>query len=46
MNPTLDALANMMGGGNNSLFYKEFVKTEKAIQASVSHPCSELSGEF
>ena len=44
--PALDALANMMGGGNNSLFYKEFVKTEKAVQASVSHPCSELSGEF
>ena len=35
-----------MGGGNNSLFYKEFVKTERAVQASVSHPCSELSGEF
>tara|TARA_B100001741_G_scaffold313814_1_gene322277 strand:- start:2445 stop:5249 length:2805 start_codon:yes stop_codon:yes gene_type:complete len=44
--PALDALADMMGGGNNSLFYKEFVKTEKAVQASVSHPCSELSGEF
>ncbi len=44
--PALDALANMMGGGNNSLFYKEFVKTERAVQASVSHPCSELSGEF
>ena len=44
--PALDALADMMGGGNNSLFYKEFVKTEKAVQASVSHPCYELSGEF
>ncbi|MGB2138119.1 MAG: M16 family metallopeptidase, partial [Flavobacteriales bacterium] len=44
--PALDALADMMGGGNNSLFYKEFVKTERAVQASVSHPCSELSGEF
>jgi zinc protease len=44
--PALDALSDMMGGGNNSLFYKEFVKTEKAVQASVSHPCSELSGEF
>ena len=44
--PALDALADMIGGGNNSLFYKEFVKTERAVQASVSHPCSELSGEF
>ncbi|MGC6470856.1 MAG: M16 family metallopeptidase [Flavobacteriales bacterium] len=42
----LDALANMMGGGNNSQFYKEFVKTEKAVQAVVMHPCSELTGEF
>ena len=44
--PALDALADMMGGGNNSPFYKTFVKTEKAVDASVSHPCSELSGEF
>lgn len=42
----LDALANIMGGNNNSQFYKEFVKTEKAVQAMVMHPCSELSGEF
>ena len=42
----LDALADIMGAGNNSPFYKEFVKTEKAVQASVSHPCFELSGEF
>jgi len=44
--PALDALADMMGGGNNSPFYKSFVKTEKAVDASVSHPCAELSGEF
>ena len=34
-----------MGEGNSS-FYKNFVKTEKAIQAVVQHPCRELSGEF
>lgn len=44
--PSLDALADMMGGGNNSPFYQAFVKTEKAVQASVSHPCYELAGEF
>lgn len=44
--PALDALADIMGGGNNSPFYQTFVKTEKAVQASVYHPCSELSGEF
>ena len=42
----LDALADMMGGGNNSQFYKDFVKSEKAVQAMVMHPCSELAGEF
>ena len=42
----LDMLASLMGEGRKSIFYKNFVKSEKAIQASVSHPCSELSGEF
>ena len=28
------------------MIYKNFVKSEKAIQAGVSHPCRELSGEF
>ena len=27
-------------------FYKNFIKSEKAIQASVSHRSRELSGEF
>ena len=42
----LDMLAALMGEGKKSIFYKNFVKSEKAIQASVSHPCRELSGEF
>ncbi len=44
--PALDLLSEMIGSGNNSIFYKNFVKSEKAIQASVSHPTSELAGEF
>lgn len=44
--PALDLLAMMMGGGNNSLFYKNFVKNEMAIQAGVDHRSEELSGEF
>ena len=44
--PALDFLAAMMGDGNNSLFYKNFVKTEKAAEASVSHSTRELAGEF
>ncbi|MBK5283954.1 MAG: insulinase family protein, partial [Bacteroidia bacterium] len=42
----LDMLTAMIGEGNNSIFYKNFVKSEKAIQAGVSHETSELSGEF
>lgn len=42
----LDALAQILGGGKSSLFYKNLVKTEKAVQASVGHPAQELAGEF
>lgn len=42
----LELLSDMMGGGNNSIFYKNFVKPEKAIQAGVQYQSSELSGEF
>lgn len=42
----LDVLANILGGGNNSIFYEKFVKSQIAIQANVNSPCSELSGEF
>ena len=42
----LDLLGIMMGGGNNSIFYKKFVKDKKAIQAVVNHQSNELAGEF
>ncbi len=42
----LDILSMVLGNGNNSIFYKNFVKSEKAIFASVNHPTSELAGEF
>ncbi|HKR06730.1 MAG TPA: pitrilysin family protein [Bacteroidia bacterium] len=42
----LDVLASMMGEGNNSIFYKNFVKTEKAIGAGTNHGTNELTGEF
>ncbi|MBT3417439.1 MAG: insulinase family protein, partial [Flavobacteriales bacterium] len=42
----LDILSSLMGEGSNSVFYKNFVKSEKAIQVGVQHPCRELSGEF
>ncbi|MEM9023208.1 MAG: pitrilysin family protein, partial [Bacteroidota bacterium] len=42
----LDLLADMLGDGNNSPFYKNFVKAEKANAAVVFHPTSQLAGEF
>ena len=42
----LDLLGTMMGQGNNSVFYKNFVKTKLAVQASADHRSDELSGEF
>jgi zinc protease len=44
--PALDILASIMGDGKNSIFYKNFIKTSKALSADVSHPCYELAGEF
>tara|TARA_Y100000589_G_scaffold72706_3_gene65576 strand:+ start:1062 stop:3959 length:2898 start_codon:yes stop_codon:yes gene_type:complete len=42
----LNILASLMGQSKKSIFYKNFVKSEKAIQAFVSHRSRELSGEF
>ena len=42
----LDILASLIGEGNNSIFYKNFVKSEDAIQAMVYNSCREISGEF
>ncbi|GAA5038309.1 peptidase M16 [Marivirga lumbricoides] len=42
----LDCLSEILGAGKSSYFYKKFVLTQKAIQASTFHPTSELAGEF
>ncbi|MCR9132876.1 MAG: insulinase family protein [bacterium] len=42
----LDFLAQILGTGRSSYFYKKFVLTQKAIQASTFHPTSELAGEL
>lgn len=44
--PALDILGMMMGNGNNSIFYKNFVKSKLAVEAGVSHRSKELAGEF
>ncbi len=42
----LDALASIIGQGNNSILYQNLVKTRKAAQASMNSSNSELSGEI
>jgi zinc protease len=42
----LDFLSDILGTGRSSYLYKNFVENQKAIQASVFHPTSELAGEF
>lgn len=44
--PALDVLAEILGQGKSSIFYKNFVKEQKALQASVYNSASELAGEF
>jgi len=42
----LDMLSEIMAGSKSSIFHRNFIKEENAIQASVSHPTFQLSGEF
>ena len=42
----LDLLSTILGGGQTSLLYKNLVKSQFAVQASVSHPCAELACTF
>ncbi|MES2681308.1 MAG: pitrilysin family protein [Bacteroidota bacterium] len=44
--PALDVLGLMFGNGNNSILYKNFVKTKVAAEAYAYHRSEELSGEF
>ncbi|MHC2992925.1 peptidase M16 [Pontibacter sp. HJ8] len=42
----LDVLAEVIGQGKNSIFYKNFVKDQKALNAATFNSSSELAGEF
>jgi zinc protease len=42
----LDCLADILGSGKNSILYKNFVKEQKAVQASAGNYTSELAGEL
>jgi zinc protease len=47
--PALDLLGQILGSGSNSIFYKNFVKSEKALYAGAEHGVpfgNELAGEF
>ena len=44
--PALDILAELLGGSKASPFQKRLVKSGFALQTDVSHPCTELAGEF
>jgi len=44
--PALDCLAEIIGQGKNSILYKNFVKSSKAVNASAYNSTAELSGEF
>lgn len=42
----LNILTSIIGRGNNSIFYKNFVKPRKAVQASMGSSTAELGGEI
>ncbi len=42
----LNALASIIGGGKNSLFYQKFVLTNETIDASADNSAQELAGFF
>ncbi|MFT6752640.1 MAG: zinc protease [Candidatus Azotimanducaceae bacterium] len=42
----LDILSEILGGSKTSLLYKNLVKNQFAVQAQVSHPCTELACTF
>ncbi|MFN4082975.1 MAG: M16 family metallopeptidase [Bacteroidia bacterium] len=44
--PAIEILGSIFGQGNNSILYKKFIKSEKAVQAVSFNNSSELAGEF
>jgi len=44
--PALDAAAEILGQGQDSMLYQRLVQTGRAVQASVQHACKELACEM
>ncbi|MET1256904.1 M16 family metallopeptidase [Aliikangiella maris] len=42
----LDLLASILGEGKTSLLYKNLIKNQLVVNASVNHPCAELACTF
>ncbi len=42
----LDVLASILSGDKNSIFYRNFVKSQMAMSARTQNPCIELAGQF
>lgn len=42
----LDCIADLLGGGKNSILYQKLVKAQKAVQVAAFNAGYELSGEF
>ena len=42
----LDVLSSILSESKTSIFYQTFVKSQIALQAAVSDPCSEVAGQF
>ncbi|WP_438879529.1 insulinase family protein, partial [Bacillus cereus group sp. Bce015] len=43
---SLDALAQVLGSGSNSLLYQNLVRTQKAVDAGAFQDCAELACTF
>lgn len=44
--PSLDALAKVLGSGTNSVLYQDLVKSQKAVDAGAFQECAELACTF
>lgn len=44
--PALECLGALLSQGKNTIFYQNFIKTQKAQQALANNSSAELSGEF
>ena len=44
--PAIDVLMDILGGGKTSIFYKNFIKTQKAMMANAFNNADEVAGRI